>query len=123
MKYLDQVYIRLEDGLIFHPTQGKNSLLFNYYGSEEPPLTMVDIDQKTCGNIVLLKQLINKPVEYANEQPTYSVKVNNQIFDVEYEEMVEIFSVFRYKKEGNEYYESAMNKAKQIFDKLPTTDY
>lgn len=51
--------------------------------------------------------------------------IKNSPLEIElgYEEMVEIFSVFRHKKGGNEYYKSAMKKAKQIFDLLPVTDY
>ena len=43
MEYLDQVYVRVKDGLIMFPTQGKDSKLFNYHNSEEPPITIDEL--------------------------------------------------------------------------------
>lgn len=47
MEELEQVYIRLTDGLIMFPIQGKDSQLFSYYKSEEPPITLDEL--KTLG--------------------------------------------------------------------------
>jgi hypothetical protein len=50
-------------------------------------------------------------------------KIKEEVFELEYEEAVEIFSCFRHLKKGNEAFESAMEKASQIFKSLPITDY
>jgi len=79
-----------------------------------------------CSNLVdqiKVYELINKPVTTTNEQPDYTVKVDEKIFELTYAEMVEIFTIFRHKLKGNEAYESAMIKAKEIFEHLPITDY
>lgn len=66
MKYLDQVYIRLSDGLIVFPVQGKDSQLFNWFEADEPPITIHDLKHL---DFVLLRDIISKPVETTNEEP------------------------------------------------------
>lgn len=66
MEELEQVYIRLSDGLILFPVQGRNSQLFNWHNSDEPPITRQSLKSL---NFILLKDLINKPVTTDNERP------------------------------------------------------
>ena len=59
MEYLDKVYVRVKDGLIMFPTQGKDSKLFNYHNSEEPPIT---IDELGMLEFIPLAPFINRGI-------------------------------------------------------------
>jgi len=68
MKHLEQVYIRLSDGLILFPIQGNDSELFNHRYPDDDDIPVTKNEMKELG-FVMLKDLINKPVETTNEQP------------------------------------------------------
>ena len=88
---------------------------------------------------IIIQKLVN----------VFPTKFEDEIFELDYEECVEIFSVFRTRKlrdaktynivpmcetapigsvrlelwHGNEAYDEAMDKAENIFNSLPVTDY
>lgn len=74
MKHLQDIYIRLSDGLVLTPIRYMNAkgmtiinkLLYNNWNADEPPITL---DELKLLEFVPLESVINKPVTTTNEQP------------------------------------------------------
>lgn len=89
MEELENVYIRLSDGLIMYPIRYTsesdvkmiNNLLFNYHNAEEPPITIYDLNRLGFVrlNTVIKNSTMNTNIGVMEHQATIGDIMENLI--------------------------------------------